>query len=221
VEAKDRHVRGVKGRAARDAVSMVAEGTITSAKHMRADLTAHAKRLRANLATHDAEVRAGATPSIYNHEGEVEAARKRLATAEKVLASPKAMAQAERIVEEGVRHGSALVKHDTEAAKAGLFEGGVEQARRARLVVAATEHMGAQHGRDARLTAQAHAARKAQRALQARLNFGHVTGPPPLFHASPVGPDVIGKEGLRAGIPKDAETRGLANATCRLSHPTS
>jgi hypothetical protein len=176
-EAADRHVRGVKGRAARDAVSMVAEGTITSAQHMRADLTAHAKRLRANLATHDAEVRAGQTPSIYIHEGEVEAARKRLATAEKVLASPKAMAQADRIVEEGVRHGRALVAHDTEAAKAGLFEGGVEQARRARLVVAATEHMGAQHGRDARLTAQAHAARKAQRALQARLNFGHAKTP--------------------------------------------
>jgi hypothetical protein len=56
------------------------------------------------VARNKAEIAAGRTPTfkmIYQHEGEVEAAQKNLALAEKVLASPKAMAQADRIVAEG------------------------------------------------------------------------------------------------------------------------
>jgi hypothetical protein len=182
VESRARRVTG-RGQVARDAVSLVARGVITSGPHMRADLTNYARRLRANLSQHEkevarnkAEIAAGRTPTfkmIYQHEGEVEAARKNLALAEEVLASPKVMAQADRIVAEGTRHGGALVAHDKAAADAGLFEGGHEQARRARLVETAVEHLGAQHGRDPRLTARAQQARRIERGLQAALNFGH------------------------------------------------
>jgi hypothetical protein len=43
---------------------------------MEQDLAAHLSRLRGKLAQHDMEVAAGTTPTIYRHEGEVEAARR-------------------------------------------------------------------------------------------------------------------------------------------------
>jgi hypothetical protein len=164
-------VRGVRGRAQRQVVRWAAEGVITSAKRMPDDLRGYVKRVRSNLATHEAEVRAGAQPSIYRHEGEVEQARANVELAERVLNNPRALAQAERIVAEGERHGAASVAGDVEAARVGL--GDAEQLRRARLVHVAVEHMGGQHGRDPRITARTVALRRNERALQARLNFGH------------------------------------------------
>jgi hypothetical protein len=46
------------------------------------------------------------------------------------------------------------VAHDKAAADAGLFEGGHEQARRARLVETAVEHLDARHGTDPRFDAR-------------------------------------------------------------------
>jgi hypothetical protein len=172
-ESGRRRVSGIRGRAARDIVAMVTRGVITSAPHMKTDLEGYAARVKANLSLHEQELAVGKTPSIYKHEGEVEAAKANVALVEKVLASPKAMAQAEKIVAEGERHGRALVGHDVEAANAGLFEGGAEQARRARLVETAVEHLGAKHGTDPRLDARILAAKSIERSLRARLNFGH------------------------------------------------
>lgn len=177
VEGRARRVKGVRGRAAREIVSMVTRGVITAGPHFHQDLTNYLSRVRGKLAQHDMEIAAGRTPTIYRHEGEVEAARRNADLVDKVLRSPKALAQAERIVNEGIRHGGDLVRHDTEAAAAGLFEGGAEQARRARLVETAVEHLGGTHGRDPRLTARVQQAKTLERSLRARLNFGHANTP--------------------------------------------
>lgn len=134
---KDSKVRGVRGGAAKDIVAMAAEGTITSAKHFEADLRAH----RARLAGRIQRGESGAEP--YRHAGDLEAARNRLALVDKVLASPKAMAQAERIVAEGERHGRQLNAGDAESVAAGLID--PNAAKRAALSVPALEHMGARH----------------------------------------------------------------------------
>jgi hypothetical protein len=174
MEGKARQVRGVKGQTAKAAVALVVRGAITSADHFQADLTNYLTRLRGKLAQHDLEVANGQTPTIYLHEGEVQAARRNAQIADKVLRSPRAMSQAEAIVAEALRHGGDLVAHDKAAADAGLFEGGHEQARRARLVETAVEHMGGKHGTDPRLDTQIEALKGQERSLQARLNFGHV-----------------------------------------------
>lgn len=171
VESKARKIKGVRSRAGRDVVAMVAEGTITSARHFKTDLSKHVTRLRGLIAQHDADIRATGHSTVFRHEGELEKAQARVRTGEKILGSPKALAQAERIVKAGTEHGRALVGHDTEASSAGLID--AEQARRARLVVAAVEHMGARHGRSPALNARIAQARKVERSLQARLNFGH------------------------------------------------
>jgi hypothetical protein len=150
VAGREHSVRGVRGQTAREIVSMVTEGTILSAKHFEANLRAHRDRLAAGLAQHDAEVARGDTPSIYIDEGEVRNARRRVKLADKILASPKALARAEAIVAEGERHGGALVGSDAELVAAKLAD--PAELKRARLKVAAVEHMGARH-----FTAEDHA----------------------------------------------------------------
>jgi hypothetical protein len=172
VASDELKVRGVRGRAAKDVVAMVTEGTITTARHFERDLRAHVDRLKANIARHDADVRAGRDSSVFRHEGELEKAQRRVKIGSAILSSPKALARAESIVKAGTEHGGRLVGMERESTGAGL--GNAEQFRRARLVNVAVEHMDARHGRDPRLTKRIDALKRNERSLQARLNFGHV-----------------------------------------------
>lgn len=130
-------VRGVRGRGAKDLVAMVVEGTITSAKHFREDLESHARRLRGEIGRHEAG------EPVYRHTGELKAAQARVALVERVLASPKAMAQAGKIVAAGEEIGRKLNAREREAIDLGLLTS--SRAGRSRLVPAAVEHMGARH----------------------------------------------------------------------------
>jgi hypothetical protein len=129
---RETKVRGVKGRAAKDIVSMVVEGTITSAKHFEADLTTERDRLRAIVKKND-----------YSAPGDKEAVATRLALVEKVLGNPKALAQAPKIVAEGERLGATLHAGDVENAAAGL--GNEHALERSSLSVTALQHLGARH----------------------------------------------------------------------------
>ena len=147
---REMKVRGVRGRAAKDLVSMVVEGTITSARHFEADLRAHRDKLAARIREHEQRVKAGEEP-IYRHSDELEAAKSRLALVEKVLASPKAMAQASKIVAAGEAIGRRLNEVEREAIGTGLLAPG--RARRSKLVPAAVEHLGARYFREPELRA--------------------------------------------------------------------
>lgn len=130
-------VMGVKGRAARDIVSMVIEGTITTAKHFKQDLETHRQKLVDSI--HEMVN----DPTTARHSGELEAAQARLKLVEHILASPKAMAQAHKIVSEGERLGLHLNEGDAASVEAKIID--PKQARRAALSVTALEHLGGRH----------------------------------------------------------------------------
>jgi hypothetical protein len=78
VETKARKVKGIRSRAGRDVVAMVAEGTITSAKHFQGDLIKHVARLKGLIAQHDADMRATGHSTVFRHEGDLEKAKARV-----------------------------------------------------------------------------------------------------------------------------------------------
>ena len=129
-------VHGIRGRAARDIVAMAVEGTITSAAHLARDLKAHVARL-------DREYVARKNAKGFRHSEEARTNRRRRALAQKILDTPKALAQAKAIVAEAERHGRALNAADVQKAALGIEE--APRLRRAALETPALEHMGARH----------------------------------------------------------------------------
>jgi hypothetical protein len=128
-------VTGVKGRHARDVVALAVQGTITSAKHMRADLKRYVARL-------DREYKARIGTKGFRHSEEARVNRKQARLARKLL-DPKALRQAKAILAEAERHGRGLRAADREKAGLGLAEQG--RYDRAALETVALEHMGARH----------------------------------------------------------------------------
>lgn len=134
---KEFKVRGIRGPA-RDVVSMVVEGTVTSSKHFVEDLKAHGARIAGQLAAEAKD-----PGSVFRHPGEVKLAEHRLATVRRTLSSPKILAQADRIVAAGVDIGGRLNHMEKEAVRLGILN--EKRAARSRLVVPAVEHMDARH----------------------------------------------------------------------------
>jgi hypothetical protein len=137
VAGKEGRIKGIKGKRARDLVAMVVEGTVTSEKHFKDDLEAHAKRLE-----REHRVRTQGEPG-YRHSAEEQAALNRIGTVRAALKDPKVMGQAGKIVAAGVAHGERLFKGDRGLmAREILSE---ESGTRSPLIVAAVEHMGGRH----------------------------------------------------------------------------
>lgn len=132
--AREFRVRGIHGRRAKDLVSMVVEGTITSARHFEQDLRAHKARIEEELRSN---------PDSYRHTGELRAARDRLQMIDAALRNPRVMAQAPQIVKAGEDIGRRLNAAEKEAIRAGILH--PKKASRSRLVPAAVEHLGARH----------------------------------------------------------------------------
>jgi hypothetical protein len=128
-------VTGVKGRHARDVVALAMQGTITSAKHMRADLERYVARL-------DREHKARIGTKGFRHSEEARVNRKQARLARKLL-DPRALRQAKAILSEAERHGRDSRRRDREKAGLGLAEQG--RYGRAALETVALEHMGARH----------------------------------------------------------------------------
>ena len=137
---KAARAEGISGREARDVVSMVTEGTILSARDFEAQLRAHRDRIAGHL---EEDANAAPHERIYRDTAARKAAEKRVELADSILESPKRMAQAERIVAAGEKAGERLVAGDARKAELRLADS--EELRRARLKVAAVEHMGARH----------------------------------------------------------------------------
>jgi hypothetical protein len=122
---------------ARDVVALAVQGALTGPAHFASDLRAYRDMVAKSIADHESGVRP------YRDSGDLAAAQKNLELADRVLGSPKAMAQGPRILAEGTRIGGVLHAGDMENAAAEL---GSEQAlRRSGLVVPAVTHMGARH----------------------------------------------------------------------------
>jgi hypothetical protein len=130
---KEMRTRGVRGRSAKDLVGMVVEGTITSAKHFRADLEHERDRIAAQLTR----------PEQYRDRAELDAARARLRVVESALRSPRVMGQAAKIVKAGEAIGRRLNEVEREAIKAGVLHG--KRARRSRLAPVAVGHLGGRY----------------------------------------------------------------------------
>jgi hypothetical protein len=140
---------GIRGRHTRDIVALAVQGGITSARHLEGDLRGYVARL-------EHEYQARINDKGFRNSGEARQNRKNVTLARKVLNSPKALAQAERIVAEAERHGRALNAADTAKGAAGIDE--PARMRRAALEVPAIEHMGARH-----FTVEEHAGAGARR----------------------------------------------------------
>lgn len=155
-------VRGVRGRTAKDIVAMITEGTVLTAKTFERDLRGHRAKVAAAIKRHED----GTDP--YRHQGELESARARLALIDRVLGDPKAMAQVERIVAEGERHGARLNEGDVASAEAKILD--PDAAKRSALSVTALEHMGARHFTVEEHAALEKAARQAETAAVEKYN---------------------------------------------------
>jgi hypothetical protein len=127
---------GLRGRHTRDIVALAVQGGITSARHLEGDLRGYVARL-------EREYQARIGDKGFRNSGEARQNRKNVALARKVLNSPRALAQAGRIVAEAERHGRALNAADVAKGAAGIDE--PARMRRAALEVPAIEHMGARH----------------------------------------------------------------------------
>jgi hypothetical protein len=127
---------GLRGRHTRDIVALAVQGGITSARHLEGDLRGYVARL-------EREYQARIGEKGFRNSGEARQNRKNVALARKVLNSPRALAQAGRIVAEAERHGRALNAADVAKGAAGIDE--PARMRRAALEVPAIEHMGARH----------------------------------------------------------------------------
>lgn len=141
---REMKVRGVRGQRAKDLVSMVVEGTITTGTHFERDLRAHADRLKQRIQDHESRTRVRrGRPPVFRHAGELEAARARVALAEKALADPRVLRQKDKIVRAGEEIGRKLNEGEREAIRLGALD--PKRAARSRLVPAAVEHLGARH----------------------------------------------------------------------------
>jgi len=134
---------GVRGRYARDIVSLVTRGTILTGEHFEKNLEDYVKRVKAHLAEHDDQVAKTGHSTVYHDEDEVKRARDVVKAGEAVLGSPKAMAQAEQIVQAGTEAGRRLVAGEREVVE--RTRDVPEQMQRARLIEPAAVHMGARH----------------------------------------------------------------------------
>jgi hypothetical protein len=145
-------VKGIHGPA-RDLVSMVVEGTISSAEHFKADLVRHADRIDVQLR------RERANPgSVFRHPAEIRSAEHRLRTVQKALGSQKILDEAPRIVAAGEDIGRRLNTMEAEAIRLGILN--PKRAARSRLIVPAVEHMDARHFSAEELRAEAGIAKK-------------------------------------------------------------
>ena len=127
--------RGVKGKRGRDAVALVVEGTVRSAKSFEKDLRSHRAKL-------EREYRARIGDKGFRNTGEAQANRQRVAQITALLkTSPN---QREAIVAAGKAVGQKLNERERGLVKAGVLSSG-ERAKRARLIPAAIEHLGARY----------------------------------------------------------------------------
>lgn len=130
-------VHGIKGQRAKDLVSMVVEGTITSAKHFDEDLKVERDRIAGYLDEHER------TGEVYRDKAELAAAQAKVKLIDDARANPKIAAQAEKIVSTGVEIGGKLNAEERKAIALGLLD--PKRARRARLIVPAIAHVGARY----------------------------------------------------------------------------
>jgi hypothetical protein len=138
-------VKGLRGRRAKDLVSMVVEGTITSARHFDEDLRSERDRIAGYLAEHDR------TGDVYRHGGDLKAAQAKVKWIDETLAHPKVREQRAAIVQAGEDIGRRLNETEREAIEQGLLHG--KRAKRARLIVPAVAHMGGRYFHEPELQA--------------------------------------------------------------------
>lgn len=131
-------IKGVRGKSAKDIVAMAIEGTITSAAHMERDLRAHRDRLQAEYERRIAQ-------GGYRHSAEAKANRDRVALVDRVLSSPRALKQAEAVMRSAETQARRLNAGERSVREAGLLALPEDAARRAALIPAAIEHLGARH----------------------------------------------------------------------------
>lgn len=132
----ERPVRGQRiGKRGQQIVSLVTEGTVRPGEHFRPDLEKRLARLEENLADPQA---AG-----YRHTGEVKRAQAEAKAIRSVLANPKAMAQAEKVVQAGQTVGRLRRAQDAEELRLGLQH--PRAVERARLMPYAIAHMDGRH----------------------------------------------------------------------------
>jgi hypothetical protein len=137
--AREMRTKGVRGQRAKDLVAMVVEGTVRSRKTFEADLRSHLARLERE---HGQRMRSD--PKGFRQSGEAAMNEHRQALVRDVLASPRVMRQAPKIVAHGERIGRRLNELEQAALKRGVLTD-EQMARRSGLVPAAIEHLGARH----------------------------------------------------------------------------
>lgn len=135
--AKQDRVRGIKGPTAKTLVSLVAEGTVRSAKTFEADLRTERARIGVQLTKHAQE------GGVYSNKGQLVRAQQRFAVLDKALKSPHVMRQADQIASEGIRLGGENVAREQQLVSQGLID--ATQATRRRLFPAAITHLDAKH----------------------------------------------------------------------------
>lgn len=153
IERGAQRVLGVSGRDARDLVQLAVEGTIRSAEHFTEDLRQRRADLERAWSSHDAR------DPTFADLAEMRANRDQAALIDRVLASPKATRQAQKIMQSGMEHGGRLVAREAEAHRRGLFTRPAEALERRRLMPTAITHMGARHFSEAEHQAMERAAR--------------------------------------------------------------
>jgi hypothetical protein len=132
--------KGAKvGKRGQQIVSLAVQGILRPGARFVPDLEKRIAHLEGQLAGHE---RAAAGRSPYRHREEVKQARAELDALKAVRASPRALKQAERIVEAGRHQGRALNAQEAEAVRLRVLEPG---ARRAALQPYALSHMDARH----------------------------------------------------------------------------
>jgi hypothetical protein len=129
--------KGIKGQHAKDAVAMVAEGTITSERHFLTDLQAYRDMVSGEIARHEGGAQ------IFHSARELRDAKAQVARIDRMLADKRLHAQIPKIVAAGTEIGRRLVSHEKYAQVLGAMD--PVRADRARLIHPAVLHMGAKH----------------------------------------------------------------------------
>ena len=130
--------RGIKGQHAKDAVAMVAEGTITSERHFLTDLHAYRSMVQREIQRHEVM-----GEKVFHTRRELRDAKAQVARIDRMLADKRLRAQIPKIVAAGTEIGRRLVQHEKYAQVLGAMD--PVRADRARLIHPGVLHMGAKH----------------------------------------------------------------------------
>jgi hypothetical protein len=132
--------KGIRGTHARDAVAMVAEGTITSERHFKTDLRAYRDMVAGEL---ERDRQAPKDGKVFHSRAQRRDAEAQVGRIDRMLSDPRVEAQIPKIVAAGTEIGRRLVAHERTAQRMGAMD--VDRADRARLIHPAVLHLGAKH----------------------------------------------------------------------------